>query len=92
MIKRGTPWSDTLFVRQALYAACLNNKKVVTKDNQHMADYLKRLTHNDVWAWLGLALRAWAWLSRAWASKDLKPGPRPNCGPGSGLAWPKPGL
>jgi len=37
-------------------------------------------------------LRAWAWLLRAWALKDRKPGPRPNFGPGSGLAWLKPGL
>lgn len=35
---------------------------------------------------------AWAWLSRAWASKDPKPGPRPNFGAGSGLAWLKPRL
>ena len=37
------------------------------------------LSDSDVQARLGPALRAWAWLSRAWASKDLKPGPRPNC-------------
>jgi len=47
---------------------------------------------SDVRAWLGLALRAWAWLLRAWASTNLKPGPRPNFGLGLGLAWLKPGL
>jgi hypothetical protein len=45
---------------------------------------------SDVQAQLGLALRAWAWLLRAWASKNLKLGPMPRYGLGSGLAWLKP--
>jgi hypothetical protein len=49
--------------------------------------------NSDVQAWLGLAwpgFEGLAWLSRAWASKNLKPGPRPRCRLGLGLAWLKP--
>ena len=41
------------------------------------------------WAWPGLKALAWAWLTRAWAYSNLRPGPdgglRLGLGSGQGL-------
>ena len=48
--------------------------------------------HSDVLIWLGLVLRAWVWLLKAWTSRNYRSGQMQGLEPGLGLAWAEPGL